>query len=463
MEVTYDGAIVTADAGSTGALARFRAPVALALLGGVLLLVGVIGFVQGGGEAIRRQEPIDLDLNLVAGQRLLDREPLYDQDASRTEAVEMGGRALEGSYTSLTNGFPGAPTTALLHAPFSLLDHRTGVAVYRIAALVGMLAAVGLTVLSLPTGSRTVGALLGVGGLVASTAFFQTLHLGQGHEFVMLGLAAGIWGASKERWGLAGAGLGVATVLKISPVLLLVYLLVRGKRRSVASAMGAAATLCLAAAALGRPGDLVVWVRDVVPSLSGGVARGMNQSLPGYLARVFTDQADLGLAQSLGAWRFMGLPMVVAALVVLARDRRDRPVDPLELGILLIVALVAGPLSWVHYSTSAVLPLVLLADQRRWRGLTPVHATAVFVAITTALLLLTTVVAEPEAASFAQRLTSGPNLVAEVALFGASFFLLRRNPIERPGPTQPAPGWGVRARPSTRPGARGRCRLLAPA
>lgn len=228
MEVTYDAAIVTADAGSTSALARFRAPVALALLGGVLLLVGVIGFVQGGGEAIRR--------------------------------------------------------------------------------------------------------------------------------------------------------------------------------------------------------------------------------LPGYLARVFTDRADLGLAQSLGAWRFMALPMVVAALVVLARNRRDRPVDPLELGILLIAALVAGPLSWVHYSTWAVLSLVLLADQRRWRGLTPVHATAVFVAITTALFLLTTVVAEPEASSFAQRLTSGPHLVAEVLLFGASFFLLRRNPIERPAPTQPPPGRGVRARSSTRPG-----------
>lgn len=408
---------------------RSRVPAVLAVLGGLLLVVGLLGFVQGGADAVRAQEPIDLDLNLVAGQRLRDREPLYDLDASRREAVALGGRPLEGSYTEPTNGFPGAPTTALLHAPFTLVDHGPGVTLFRVASLLGMLGAVALTVSTLPRRSRPVGALLGVGGLVGSYACFQTLFLGQGHGFVMLGLALGLRGAAGRREGSAGVGLAVAALLKLSPAALLLHLVVRGWRRAAVAAVGAGVALCALAAALGRPGDLIVWVRDIVPGVSGGIVGSHNQSLPGYLARV-AGGADLLSATPVGAWRLLAPPLLLGSVVLLARWRRRRPVDPLELGILVLVGLVAGPLSWVHYTAWAILPVVLLADERRWRHLSDRAVAAALVAIGGGLLLLTSAVGRPAEASLVERLASGPHLLAVVLLLGVAVGLLHASPID---------------------------------
>ena len=43
--------------------------------------------------------------------------------------------------------------------------------------------------------------------------------------------------------------------------------------------------------------------------------------------------------------------------------------DPLELGVLILVILVAGPLTWDHYYVWALLPLVLVLDLERWQEL----------------------------------------------------------------------------------------------
>ena len=63
------------------------------------------------------------------------------------------------------------------------------------------------------------------------------LSLGQNNGLVMLALAVGLFGAARGRWALAGVGLGVATALKVSPGLLVIYLLLRGKTRAVKSAV----------------------------------------------------------------------------------------------------------------------------------------------------------------------------------------------------------------------------------
>ncbi len=51
----------------------------------------------------------------------------------------------------------------------------------------------------------------------------------------------------------------------------------------------------------------------------------------------------------MGPIHYLGILIVIGALVVLRRLRRNAPLDPLELGALILVILVAGPLSWDHY------------------------------------------------------------------------------------------------------------------
>jgi hypothetical protein len=48
--------------------------------------------------------------------------------------------------------------------------------------------------------------------------------------------------------------------------------------------------------------------------------------------------------------------------------RRSRPIVPLELGLLVLVALLVGPLSWEHYFVWAFIPFVLCFDVHLWAG-----------------------------------------------------------------------------------------------
>ena len=89
----------------------------------------------------------------------------------------------------------------------------------------------------------------------------------------MLGLAAGIWGVANDRLTVAGIGLGLAATLKLSPIILIVYLCFRGRRRVVVPAAVTAAALAGIAMLLGRPSAVFEWLVNVVPKLAGGTAR----------------------------------------------------------------------------------------------------------------------------------------------------------------------------------------------
>lgn len=419
------------------------------VLSGLLLLFGAVTFAAGGMDAVSRQEPLDLNINLVAAQRLVDRAAVYDAAASRPQALAIGGPSMEGSFTEPTNGFAGPPVTALLHVPFLAFDHQTGVAVFRLAALLGMVGAVVVTAQVLPRSARRAGIALGTGALLSSFATIETLKLGQGHEFVMLALAVVLWASATGRWRAAGAGIAVATMLKVGPVVLLAYLLVRcaapARRQLLTGFVGAGALLTVAAAVVGRPQDVFVWLRDIAPELSGGVVRTINQSLPAFLSRLLGD-GDLASTAPLGPIRYLAVIGMVGGVVWLLRARRGRAFDPMEIGVLIVLGLVLGPLTWMHYATWAVLPIVLLADPRRWVGTDARAAGFAAGALVLSLVLFTVNVVQPAVPAVGDRwpvrLTSSPVLLAELILL---WVLARRHGAEPPVGGQ-ALGMGAEAR-----------------
>ena len=103
-------------------------------------------------------------------------------------------------------------------------------------------------------------------------------------------------------------------------------------------------------AVIGRPADLFVWVKDVFPQMSAGTLYTGNQSAVAWLARTLTGSDDLWNRSALGPIHYLGLVIAAAALFASGACARHAPLDPLELGALILVVLVAGPLSWDHYS-----------------------------------------------------------------------------------------------------------------
>ena len=107
----------------------------------------------------------------------------------------------------------------------------------------------------------------------------------------------------------------------------------------------------------------------------------------GRSPRLTTQADDLSSRIGPGSWYLVAYLLWAVALFGLWRARRGRSLDPLELGVLVLVLLLAGPLSWDHYFVWAVLPIVLLADPARWRGRRPLETGALLAGLGAALLL----------------------------------------------------------------------------
>jgi alpha-1,2-mannosyltransferase len=237
----------------------------------------------------------------------------------------------------------------------------------------------------------------------------------------------------RDKWRVVGAALGIATLLKISPGLLLVYLVLRGRRGVVLPAIISAGALLAIATLVGRPGDTVKWATDVLPEVSKGGLLVNNQSIPAWVARLFGSNLNwLSLDTDLGAWRFLAFLVMVAGLAAVFLVRRGRPFVPLELGAVILVALLAGPVTWDHYPTWAVLTLVLMADLRWWEGRRVGEIAALFVVLAGGLALMWKKTLYPTAdvirSDWTRHLESGTKTVGMLAFFAVALWLLARRP-----------------------------------
>jgi hypothetical protein len=409
------------------------------LLAGIVLVVsGVANFAIWQRDLVGRDAP-DFEINWVAGHQLVDRTSVYDRIASEELGVKIVGPAFaelnEGTYTS----FIGTPVTALFYAPFTVLSVDTAIDWWRVLEVVLMLAAIVIVALALDRSSRVPAALIGIGAFLWSYPVAMALRLGNVDGFLMFSIALAIWSSSRGRWRLAGGMLGFAALLKVSPGVLLVYLVLRGRRQVVVPAVATVAALLAAAAVVGRPRDLLTWFTDVLPDIGQGGFFTNNQSVPASLARAFGENHDwLSFELTLGWWRWISWIVLVGGVGLVLLVRRGRPYLPLELGAVLLVALLAGPITWDFYLSWALLAVVLMADVRWWDR-RPRGETIVLVGMAVAALAVLrrwTLYPVPElvASDWSLRLETALPTIAVAVLFAMALALLER----RPGPGETA-------------------------
>jgi Glycosyltransferase family 87 len=336
-----------------------------------LLVVGAVVAIIGGialHTELLNQHPLDFTINRVAADRLLDRKDLYDRDASRRQIAADIDEPLGGGPFFTYNS---PPSTALLNTPWARIDYSLAWVSFEALQALLMLGAVFITGLTVPRSRRPVVWLIGCAALPFFFSVASSLSHGQTNGFVMVALALAIWASVRRRWYLLGAALGFAGLVKVSPWLVLGFVLLRVGRNRRRVALGAAVTvgiLLLASMLIGRAGDLGTWVTDVAPIVARGTRYVENQSIPALIERLFTGSDHIIETTSfeLGSIRFLGYAIGIASALGLWWWRRGTPFDPIELGLMILVALLSGPLTWVHYLSWAVLVLMLLADPGRY-------------------------------------------------------------------------------------------------
>ncbi|MGW5127517.1 glycosyltransferase 87 family protein [Streptomyces sp. NPDC004069] len=222
--------------------------------------------------------------------------------------------------------------------------------------------------------ARLAGHRAGLPLLCAATALavwlepvFQTFVYGQINLAIVCLV---LWDLTRPP-GARGKGvlIGVATGIKLTPGLFIVYLLLRGRRREAAAAVAAfAGTVAVGALVLPAAG-VDYWTRRLFETHRVGKPWIIaNQSLQGLVARLLGEPSP-GLA-----WLLPAVAVAACGLWLAGRMRQER------WGVLLtgLTALLVSPISWSHHWVWCVpLIAVLLAEGRRaWAAATAVLFTA---------------------------------------------------------------------------------------
>jgi len=331
------------------------------------------------------------------------------------------------------HAFSYPPFAVLAFLPFSALEWRHAVEAW-LAVSVALLVVAFICIeraARLPaTAALTVAALFLVGEPLENS-----IGLGQINQLVLALLALFVWALVSGHAGLAGAALGVATALRVHPVLFIAWLAWRGTWRALTVAcVTAVACTALAIVAIGWPAT-VEYATRVAPQYGYATVPGQlgNLSLPGWF--VATGHG-LWPAAPLATWRTLGLlaalGLLGAAVLVL------RPAGPIaqgrilpELALVTLVLLLSTPNTTINHLVFTLLPLAVLIDVTLRDGAT---ARAAWLAV--ALILIGAVDDYYQHPS----LTTGPAvLLAGIKTYGlailsglALFTLPRRVPVTAP-------------------------------
>jgi alpha-1,2-mannosyltransferase len=189
-----------------------------------------------------------------------------------------------------------------------------------------------------------------------------TFGMGQVNNLILLLLVAtfGFYKQRKNLW--SGISLGLAVVLKLTPVFLLGLFLVKRKWRIVFSSLATILSLnLLAGLAFGF--DLTsAYFFKIIPNLFGGAGKEVyyNQAMSGFIARGI---ADYNLRFYLSSFFFI----LILGISYWSVTKRGK-LGSLDFSLLIMASLLINSLSWQHHFVWAIFPfLAVLAFLRKKR------------------------------------------------------------------------------------------------
>ena len=155
----------------------------------------------------------------------------------------------------------------------------------------------------------------------------------------------------------AGAGIGLATAIKLTPALFIIYLLVTRQWRAALTAVGTAIGVTIGAFLLAYHESFTYFTRVMWDTERVGVAdMTPNQSLAGVLARLYDSQVTPGLL-----WLAFAMLMLAVGLSRAANAHAEG--DELTAFTLIgLTANVISPISWSHHLVFIIPAVIVLAD-----------------------------------------------------------------------------------------------------
>lgn len=160
----------------------------------------------------------------------------------------------------------------------------------------------------------------------------------------------------------AGVGVGLATAVKLTPGVFILYLLLARKFRAAALACGTFAGATILAMAVAPNASLEFWTQAVLDTdRVGALSYASNQSWEGFVARLHPTRPSTAL--------WAGLVLLTLAIWAW-RTRRAVRAGDLMGGVALtgVLGCLISPVTWIHHLVWLLPALVLLVDRALLAG-----------------------------------------------------------------------------------------------
>jgi hypothetical protein len=317
---------------------------------------------------------LDFSQDWVSGRNLWNGKRIYgDHQQAFREYLELEGATpprgvRAGKDPNIrssiqVNAHP--PSSVVLVAPFAWMDYSNAFLAWNLVSLGLFVLVLGLVVRLLGLQVTPLGLLAMFTFMLLCDPFRQQINQGQ-FNCILLALITGAWAAERtERPILAGALIGVATVIKLFPGFLLAYYAARGRWRVVlAGVISLAACTALTVLVVGVDAYSAYYI-EVLPRLARYHDGWLNASLSGFFAKLF--DAPSGpvvpvVHSPTLRWSATVLSVTALCAVLLATVRRSRLREEHDLtfGLALVVMLLVSPITWNHAFLLLLVPLALL-------------------------------------------------------------------------------------------------------
>ena len=272
----------------------------------------------------------------------------------------QGGFLYDFVAPNSTYGFTYTPFAALVMLPAALMPWPVAIVASCAATIVATVLLVSWFVDPIARRNGWVP-WYAVGVVVACAVAFdplrETFLFGQVNMYLVALVGFDLLFLVRRGSRFAGVGVGLATALKLTPGVFLIYLLVTGRWRAALTASSAAAGATMVGAALAPDASLVFWTDALWSTHRVGQADYIsNQSLNGAVARINP------LDPSTALW-LVAVAAVLAVWVV--RVRRAAAAGDEKTGFALtgVVTCLISPITWVHHLVWVMPALLVLLDR----------------------------------------------------------------------------------------------------
>jgi hypothetical protein len=299
----------------------------------------------------------------LAGAQARDGLSPYDRRAISARGHELG-------FVHDQFPFLYPPPFALAMQPLAALPYPRARQLWMLLDTLALFAALGATAALASRQARILGLLdprrtwivlaTFVPAALNSTSVHNDIRAGSVGILLFLALALAarmLLESSRPSAGrdlLLGAALAIASLVKLTPFVLVPYMAWRGAYRAAGIALGLLTVALVAALAHWGWGIVPDYLgRAILPSLRDDVAPPMNQSLDAFLSRLFVSSEYVRApfnAPQLARILSIGLGIAIAAATLRSLSPRRLPaaLAPVEMALVLLATLALMKLTWVQ-------------------------------------------------------------------------------------------------------------------